>query len=267
MRKYSRWIVALSLVLTCSAFAADEPQKKAPSQSVGGIADAKDAGAVTGLVKFKGKKPESKTITDIAGLPYCKNCYKEGELPKDPEFTIGKNGADDTVANVLVYVSKGLEGKTFTPPKEPALLDQVGCMYTPHVVAVMVGQTLAVKNSDATMHNVMASPEENSPFNFGMPAKDQVINKVFKHPELRMKVKCFMHPWMIGYVHVMDSPFFAVTGDDGSFTIKGLPPGEYELTVLHESSALQATPETAKLKVTAGGTEKVDFVYEMKGKK
>jgi plastocyanin len=140
-------------------------------------------------------------------------------------------------------------------------------MYTPHVVAVMVGQTLAIKNSDATMHNVMATPEENSPFNFGMPAKDQVINKVFKHPELRMKVKCFMHPWMVGYVHVLDNPFFAVTGEDGSFTIKGLPPGEYELTVLHESSALQAEPETAKLKVTAGGTQKVAFTYHLKSAK
>ena len=98
----------------------------------------------------------------------------------------------------------------------------------------MVGQTLAVKNSDATMHNVMASPSENSPFNFGMPAKDQIINRVFKEPEFKMKVRCFMHPWMIGYVHVLENPYFAVTGIDGKFSIKGLPPGEYSYGAARE---------------------------------
>lgn len=256
----------LLLVLCCLPLIAraDDSKNRSGPQSTGGIADAKNSGAVTGIVKFAGPRPSLKQLTDIAGNGFCKNCYKPGQVPDDPEFTISK---DDRLAYVLVYVSKGLEGKKFPVPEQPVLLDQVGCMYTPHVVAVMVGQTLAVKNSDATMHNVMANPDDNAPFNFGMPAKDQVINKFFKEPEFKIKVRCFMHPWMVGYVHVLDSPFFAVTGADGKFTIKGLPPGEYELSVMHESSALKATPETAKIKIAPGQTVNADFTYELKNHK
>lgn len=256
--------LSVFVAIQCLADAKDE---KRPTQSVGGVADAKDSGSIKGVVTFTGPKPEIKTITDIAGNGFCKNCYKEGELPKYDEFVIGNDGKQDTLANVLVYVSKGLEGKKFDVPKEPVLLDQVGCVYTPHVVAVMAGQTLAVKNSDATMHNVMASPAENAPFNFGMPAQNQVINRVFKQPEMKVKVRCFMHPWMVGYVHVLEHPFFAVTGKDGKFEIKGLPPGEYEVSVLHESGALVATPERAAVKVTAGGKGEADFSYRLKSAK
>ena len=128
----------------------------------------------------------------------------------------GKNGDDDTLQNVLVYVSKGLEGKDFDPPKEPVVLDQVGCVYTPHVVAVMAGQPLEVRNSDATLHNVMAKTRQNTPFNFGMPGQSPPVTKVFKQPEFKINLQCFMHPWMYALLHVLDHPFFAVTGPDGA---------------------------------------------------
>jgi hypothetical protein len=84
---------------------------------------------------------------------------------------------------------------------------------------------------------------------------------------MKINTKCFMHPWMSAYIHVLPHPFFAMTGEDGTFKIRGLPPGEYELTVLHESSALQATPATAKIKLAAGETKTADFTYQMKVQK
>jgi plastocyanin len=234
--------------------------KKLPPQNIGGI-DAKDSATVTGIIRFKGEKPQVKAIAEIAGAAFCKQCYKDQELPLHEDFVFGKIGSDDTLANVLVYVSKGLEGKTFEPPKNPAILDQVGCMYVPHVVAVMVGQTLEIRNSDATLHNVMVTPRHNPGFNTGMPMKDQTIEKVFKQPEFKMNFRCFMHPWMSAYVHVLAHPFFAVTGEDGTFTIKGLPAGEYEISVMQESTLFVPTPATATVKIGANETKKQDFTY------
>lgn len=264
MRMYSfLTVVVLAAALTVLAAEdkkSDAAPKRLPPDNVGGVESA-EGGTVTGVVKFTGDKPEPKPIAEIAGSAFCKECYKGAELPKQETFVFGSNGNDDTLQNVLVYVSKGLEGKTFEPPKEPAVLDQAGCVYTPHVVAVMVGQTLEIRNSDATLHNVMSAPRVNPPFNFGMPVKDGKNERVFKGPEFKMNLKCFMHPWMSSYVHVLEHPFFAVTGQDGTFTIKGLPPGDYELTVLHESSRFGPTPEKVEVTVGAGETKEVEFVY------
>lgn len=249
----------ISSALALPAHAEDVAKKPVASQNAGGI-DAKDAGSIAGIVRFKGIKPPAQPITEIGRNIFCKQCYP-GEPPLVDSLVFGKNGDDDTLANVLVYVSKGLEGKTFEPAKEPVLLDQVGCMYVPHVVAVMAGQTLSVRNSDATLHNVMASPQNNSPFNFGMPAKNQVIDRVFKQPEFKINLRCFMHPWMSAYVHVLPHPFFAITGVDGSFALKGLPPGEYEISVLQETSLFEPVVAASTVKVGANQTKQCDFTY------
>src|SRR4051812_26738529 len=208
------------LALLCATSLAFAEDKKIPSQSIGGITESKDGATISGVVLFKGDKPEPKPLTDIAGSAFCKEHHKDS-LPVRETFSFGQTkDGKPTVRNVLVYVSKGLEGKEFDPPKNPAILDQVGCVYVPHVVAVMAGQTLTVRNSDATLHNVMASPRENTPFNFGMPTQDGTYDLVFKAPEFKINTKCFMHPWMSGYIHVLDHPFFAVTGEDGSFQIQ-----------------------------------------------
>ena len=263
MHKYAA--VVLSILMCVSAprlSRGDDAPKKRPQQSVGGI-EAKDSGTIKGIVRFKGTKPQPKPISEIAGNAFCKHCYSD-EVPNQDTFVFGKNGNDDTLENVLVYVSKGLEGKTFDPPRDTVVLDQVGCMYTPHVVAVMAGQTLEIRNSDATLHNVMSMPQNNPPFNFGMPVQGGKTEKVFNHPELKMNLRCFMHPWMSGYVHVLPHPFFAVTGEDGTFTIKGLPPGEYTITVLHETSLFDPEPAEASVTVGANETKQVDFTYHAK---
>ena len=264
MRMGRIFFVALTVTIAIAApvaFAADDtpPAKDAAAGSnVGGI-DGK-GGTIRGVVLFKGVKPKAKVLASVAGNAFCKQCYK-GDLPVQDTFVFGKAGDNDTLQNVLVYVSKGLEGKTFDVPKRAVVLDQVACVYTPHVVAVMAGQPLEIRNSDATLHNVMTAPNNNKGFNFGMPVKDQKVTKVFAAPEFKVNLRCFMHPWMSAYVHVLPHPFSAVTGPDGAFTIRGLPPGEYEVTVLHESSLFEATPPMVKLTVAEGETKQAEFTY------
>jgi hypothetical protein len=160
-------------------------------------------------------------------------------------------------------VSKGLEGRKFEPPKQPVVLDQTNCAYTPHVIGIMVGQPLEIHNSDATLHNVMSQPLNNKGFNDGMPGVGK-LTKVFDKPEFSVALRCFMHPWMLGYVHVLDHPFYAVTGPDGSFEIKGLPPGEYEVSVRHEYSRFAPDKPTQMVKVGENDTQKLEFIYRLK---
>ncbi len=232
---------------------------KKPVANSGGL-DESGGGTVTGIVKFSGHRPERKALTGITGNAYCSE-HCNGQAPLEEKWVFGKNGDDDTFGNVLVYVSKGLDGKKFAPPKEPAVLDQSGCVYTPHVVGVMVGQTLQVHNSDATLHNVMANLRTNKAFNEGMGVKGSTIEKVFQNAEFKADFRCFMHPWMVAYVHVMEHPYYAVTGPDGAFTLRGLPPGEYEIATLHESSRFEASARVT-VKVGAGETQKVAFTYK-----
>lgn len=221
-------------------------------------------GNISGVVKFKGEPPKPRLLTEIAANSFCNShAVTNGVFPPSDRFVLGKNGSDTTLANVLVYVSKGLEGKKFEAPKEPVVIDQVNCIYTPHVVAVMTGQTLEVRNSDETLHNVMTRPKNNKGFNDGMPGTGKKLLKTFDKPELGIDLKCFMHPWMLGYVHVLENPFYAITQPDGSFEIKGLPPGEYEVSVFHEYSRFSPETEKVTVKVSESDNQRVDFTYTM----
>ena len=139
-------------------------------------------------------------------------------------------GAGGGLKNVFLH----LEGAPKSAgPNEPAVLDQVHCRYVPHVLGVTAGQRLVVKSSDATMHNVHLIADKNPAANFGMTAAGQEKTLTFTQPET-IRVKCDVHPWMTAYVIVCENPFFAVSGDDGTFEMKDLPPGEYKLVAWHE---------------------------------
>lgn len=186
------------------------------------------AANVTGKALFEGAAPAKEAIKTEAD-PKCKLMHPNG-LESDQVIVNSNN----TLKNVFVYVKDGLAGKTFEAPKEVVKLDQLGCAYNPKVFGIQVNQPLEIINSDDTLHNVHSLATQSTQFNLGMPIKGMKLKKTFTKPEVMVKIKCEVHPWMSAYVGVLEHPFYAVTGDDGSFTINGLPAGEYTIQAWHE---------------------------------
>ena len=209
-------------------------------------------GKVTGKVTLSGTPPTAAKLKMDAD-PVCAAAHPGGASAED--IVVGDGGA---LQNVFVYVKEGVSGN-FPAKTEPAVIDQKGCLYAPRVVGLQVGQPLKFLNSDPTLHNVHGMPKINAPWNYAMPKfVKQKENKDLTKPEVMISVKCDVHPWMAGYVGVLSHPFFATTGKDGSFTIEGLPPGEYTIEAWQEKLGAQ----TAKVKVDAGGTATSDFTFK-----
>ena len=183
--------------------------------------------AVTGRVLLTGPVPERpKLKISEAG------CHHEGAPPEVLSETVVA-APDGALKNVIVHVVSGLGDRVFAPASE-AILDQKGCVYTPHVIAVQANQIVTFLNSDPTLHNVHSISKANPPFNVGMAVKGQKLSRFFGKPEV-VKMKCDVHSWMSSYIGVFDNPFHAVTDDAGGFTIEGLPAGTYEVEAWHES--------------------------------
>lgn len=215
------------------------------------------AGNVSGIVKFEGATKPKRTEIKMDADGKCA-AHTAGKKIGSEDYLI--NNANE-IKNVFVYVSKGLEGKKFDVPATPAELDQVGCMYIPHVVGLMVGQDINIKNSDPTLHNIHGLPKVNQEFNFGQPQQNSVKTIKFRKAETGIKVKCDVHPWMSAWVHVLEHPFFAVSDKDGKYTIPGLPAGSYTLTAWHEKLG------TVEQQITvADGDLAADFVLKGKEK-
>lgn len=195
-----------------------------------------------GSVRFQGKPGKSKMIRMEADAA-CLGLHPKG-MASDQQVV----NPDGTLQNVLVYVASGLEGKTFPAPKTPAVLDQKGCWYAPHILGVQTGQPILIKNSDATAHNIHPLPKKNPSFNLSQPKQNMETAKVFNNPEI-IPVKCDIHPWMKSYIGVMSHPFFSVSGKSGSFELKDLPAGAYEIEAWHEKLG------TSRQKITVGAAE------------
>lgn len=208
-------------------------------------------GSVTGSAAFSGTAP-AKVEINMDADPTCAAAHTEPTFTE--EAVVNSN---NTLKNVFVYVKTGLEGQTFQATATPATLDQNGCHYNPHVTGVMVGQPLEIMNSDTTLHNVHSMAKESKEFNLGMPIKGMKIKKTFEKPEIMVHMKCDVHPWMSAYVGVLSHPFFAVTGEDGSFTIKDLPAGTYTLEAWSETLGVQ----TAEITVAEGQSATANFSF------
>ena len=149
-----------------------------------------------------------------------------------------------------------MEEYGFQVPSEPAVLTQDGCLYLPHILGVQVGQDITMKNSDPATHNIHPIPANNREFNISQ-AEGQEMAKSFPRQEVAIPVKCNIHPWMKAYIAVVPHPYFAVTGDDGTFELNDLPPGEYTIEVWHEKYGVQEQQIT----VDPDSSQEIDFGY------
>lgn len=230
-----------------SAPAADPAPAAAPAPT-----DTADGpGTVVGTVTFSGTPPKPRPLP-MDSDPQCAKA--------DPGATseVILVGPGNGIENVFVYVKDGLGTRRYAVPPTPVVMDQKGCRYVPHVFGVQVGQTLLVSNSDPLIHNVHALPKNNREFNFGQPARTPPVSRVFQQAEIGLPFKCDVHGWMNAYANVVPHPFFAVTKNDGSFEIKGLPEGTYTLELWHERLGTQTLPVT----VTAAAPAKVSASFK-----
>ena len=216
------------------------------------VAHAADSASISGKIAFDGTPPKAKRIKTDAD-PKCSEMHADSPLMSEDVVV----NPDGTLKNVFVYVKSGLEGKTFDTPKNPVTINQTGCHYEPHVFGMMAKQPLKIVNSDDTLHNIHAMPTKSAEFNVGEPNKDMTVTRTFANPEIMVHFKCDVHPWMSAYVGVMSNPFYSVTGDNGTFSLKELPAGDYEVAAWHEKYGEQVQ----KIKVGDGEAKTVDFKF------
>jgi hypothetical protein len=221
---------------------------------------AKGTANVSGTVKFDGKQPRSRPIDMSGADEKCAELHG-GKRIKPDSVIVNENG---TLRNVFVWVKDGAEGWKFPKPEGDASLEQAGCLYTPHVQGMRTGQSLAIKTSDPTAHNVHGFGKVNRSFNRSQPpgAADIVIRMRRDESHPPMKIKCDIHPWMNAYVGVVPHPWYAVTGESGAFELSGLAPGTYTIQAWHEK--YDAQEQT----ITIGDSESqtLDFTFAKKKK-
>lgn len=228
-----------------------EASSDAPADTAPAV-DTANAGGVKGVINYSG--PDGDTPIAMNADP---NCAALHTTPVDTGKFLMKDGK---LGNVFVYVKTGLEGKSFPAPTEKKVLDQQGCQYHPHVMGIQVGQPLSIKNSDSTLHNVHAMPKSNTEFNTAQPVQNMEYDKTFDKAEVMLPLKCDVHPWMNAYLGVVDHPYYAVSGEDGSFSIDKLPAGTYTLEAWHE----ELGTATQQVTVAANQTADVNFDFQPK---
>jgi hypothetical protein len=220
-------------------------------------ASAAGEGKIAGTVKLDGTAPHMRGI-DMSKDPYCVKAHASDPAHSE-NVLVGSGGG---LENVVLYISEGLSGaEAGMKPTQVPVFDQKNCMYTPHVLPMDVGQEFKVETSDQTAHNIHPEPNPltgNIPWNQSQPPGAPPVTKSWKAPEM-IHVKCNIHPWMSGWFAVVKGPY-AITKDDGSYTIENVPPGNYTVTAWQETYGTQ----TQKVTVAAGAPAKADFTFKAK---
>jgi plastocyanin len=243
------WL-ATSVLVVCACGSHPEPDKQEAPLPLATIDEA-NGGSLSGKVIYSGDKPAMPSI-DMSANPMCE---RQHPTPQRAETVVlNSNG---TVRYAFVWIKEGLPKARWNPPQTSVVLDQNGCVYRPHVLAVMVGQQLEIDNSDPVNHNVHAEAQVNVPWNESQPPQADKKFKTFPREEIWFPVTCSVHPWMRAFLSVVSHPFFAVTGEDGIFTLKGVPPGSYTLEVIQEKFG----HKSAQVTVAAHESKTVDFTY------
>jgi hypothetical protein len=246
---------AVALLADCSGSRSKEapPQsKREPAPSYFKV-DSSTAGVLKGAIKFTGRKPAREKI-DMSGDPACVEAHHGTAY--EETVVVNPNG---TLANAFIYIKSGLEGKVFEVPSAPATIDQRGCWFRPRVLGIQTGQTLQVTNSDPVTHNIHPLAQVNREWNHSQGEGDAPLARKFIKPEVMIRVKCNIHRWMHAFIGVVEHPYFAVSGSDGTFEIRNIPPGDYVIEVWTE------TLGTQEQKITVSPAAQVETSFTFKG--
>ncbi|MBI4866680.1 MAG: carboxypeptidase regulatory-like domain-containing protein [Candidatus Wallbacteria bacterium] len=227
-----------------------EPAKLEVPKRTATPIDAATVATITGEVSLKGTPPSPKKMK-MSGS----ECTAHHKEPPMDESVIVKDGK---LQNVFVHVKSGLEKHVFAVPETPKVIDQKGCIFAPHVIGVQVHQPLELRNSDSTLHNFHSLPRNSTGWNIGFPMSGVKELRSVEKAEVMIEFKCDIHGWMKGFIGAVDHPFFAVTGPDGKYELKGLPPGDYEVEAWHETFGTSSQ----KVKLAAKQTHQLPFVFD-----
>lgn len=207
-----------------------------------------DGGSINGKVVFNGRV-RVKTIIPTKNADIC------GKKRKEPQVLVGP---DKGVQNAVVYLEKVKKGKSWGDATETPVLDQEHCVFKPKVQVIPVGP-IAIVNSDPVLHNTHGYYGKRTAFNLALPKQGQRIEKPLKRPGI-VKVDCDAHGWMLAHIYVADNPYYAVTGEGGTFTIDGVPPGDYTLVVWQKYTG------PTKTSVTVAPKEATEVTVELEKK-
>jgi plastocyanin len=250
----------MSLASSCGNKGGDDETKDGETDAGKTYTAKGNEGTISGVISYTGTAPEAKKIDTAADAA----CTSKSPNLVTEEWVV----KDGKVANTYVYIKEGTltDGSkvsaysTWPGTPAPATLDQNGCHYKPHVMGVVVNQAITITNSDPTTHNIHFTPKNNPDWNQSQPNGAAALTHKLARAEVLVPVKCNQHPWMKSFVAVSKHPLFAVSAEDGSFTIKGVPPGKYTVVAWHEGGA-NGTEKTMEVTVPASGAAKADFAF------
>jgi plastocyanin len=217
------------------------------------------AADITGTITLIGTPPADVPITPLMNDPTCGPLHKE--TPTTHFYVVGPNGEfGDVIVSLKDANGNAITGKSTGASAPAVVLDQKGCVYAPQILAAQTGQKVIVENSDPCVHNVHIIDDTGASLHndVQMPSGPD-LTYTFDKPQMFMKFQCDVHLWMFAWVSLFDNPYFSVSGTDGKFVIKDVPPGKYTIVADHRKLGEQTqTVEVADKNVS------VNFTFHVK---